>query len=39
MANKEVQKEQEKNEAVNAEDDMDLLIDELEEQQTQPENI
>ena len=39
MANEEVQEEQEKNEAVNAEDDMDSLIDELEEQQTQTENI
>ena len=39
MANEEVQEEQEKNEAVNAEDDMDSLIDELEEQQSQPENI
>ena len=39
MANEEVQEEQEKNEAVNAEDDMDSLIDELEEQQNQPENI
>ena len=39
MANEEVQEEQEKNEAVNAEDDMDSLIDELEEQQAQPENI
>ena len=39
MANEEVQEEQEKNEAVNAEDDMDSLMDELEEQQTKPENI
>ena len=39
MVNEEVQEEQEKNEAVNAEDDMDSLIDELEEQQAQPENI
>ena len=39
MANEEVQEEQEKNEAVNAEDDMDSLMDELEEQQAQPENI
>ena len=39
MANEEVQEEQEKNEAVNAEDDMDSLIDELEEQQAQPGNI
>ena len=39
MANEEVQEEQEKNEAVNAEDDMDSLIDELEEKQAQPENI
>jgi len=39
MANEEVQEEQEKNEAANAEDDMDSLMDELEEQQTQPENI
>ncbi len=36
MANEE---EQEKNEAANAEDDMDSLMDELEEQQAQPENI
>ena len=39
MANEEVQEEQEKNEAVNAEDDMDSLMDELEEQQTKPEKI
>ena len=39
MANEEVQKEQEKNESANAEDDMDSLMDELEEQQAQPENI
>ena len=39
MANEEVQEEQVKNEVVNAEDDMDSLMDELEEQQTQPENI
>ena len=39
MANEEVQEEQEKNEAANAEDDMDSLMDELEEQQTKPENI
>ena len=39
MTNEEVQEEQEKNEAANAEDDMDSLIDELEEQQAQPENI
>ena len=39
MANEEVQEEQEKNEAANAEDDMDLLMDELEEQQAHPENI
>ena len=39
MANEEVQEEQEKNEAVNAEDDMDSLMEELEEQQAQPENI
>lgn len=36
MANEE---EQEKKEAANAEDDMDSLMDELEEQQAQPENI
>ena len=36
MANEE---EQEKKEAANAEDDMDSLMDELEEQQTKPENI
>ena len=39
MANEEVQEEQGKNEAANAEDDMDSLMDELEEQQAQPENI
>ena len=39
MANEEVQEEQEKNEAANAEDDMDSLMDELEEQRAQPENI
>ena len=39
MANEEVQEEQEKNEAANAEDDMDSLMDELEEQQAKPENI
>lgn len=39
MANEEVQEEQGKNEAANAEDDMDSLMDELEEQQTKPENI
>ncbi len=39
MVNEEVQEEQEKNEAVNVEDDMDSLMDELEEQQAQPENI
>ena len=39
MANEEDQEEQEKNEAVNAEDDMDSLIDELEEQKAQPKNI
>ena len=39
MANEEVQEKQGKNEAANAEDDMDSLMDELEEQQTQPENI
>ena len=39
MANEEVHEEQEKNEAANAEDDMDSLMDELEEQQAQPENI
>ena len=37
MANEEVQEEQGKNEAANAEDDMDSLMDELEEQQAQPE--
>ena len=36
MANEE---EQEKKEATNAEDDMDSLMDELEEQQAEPENI
>ncbi len=39
MANEEVQEEQEKNESANAEDDMDSLMDELEEQQAQPKNI
>ena len=39
MLNEEDQEEQEKNEAANAEDDMDSLMDELEEQQAQPENI
>ena len=39
MVNEEAQEEQEKNEAANAEDDMDSLMDELEEQQTKPENI
>ena len=39
MANEEVQEEQVKNEAANPEDDMDSLMDELEEQQAQPENI
>ena len=39
MANEEIQEEKGKNEAANAEDDMDSLMDELEEQQAQPENI
>ena len=39
MANEEVQEEQGKKEAANAEDDMDSLMDELEEQQAKPENI
>ena len=39
MVNEEVHEEQGKNEAANAEDDMDSLMDELEEQQVQPENI
>ena len=39
MVNEEVQEEQEKNEAATVEDDMDSLMDELEEQQAQPENI
>ena len=39
MANEEVQEGQEKNEAANAEDDMDSLMEELEEQQSPPENI
>jgi len=39
MANDEVQEEKEKNESVNAEDDIDSLMEELEEQQNQPENI
>ena len=38
MTNEEVQEEQGKNEAANAEDDMDSLMDELEEQQALPEN-
>ena len=39
MANEEVQKEQGENESVNAEDEMDSMMVELEEQQAQPENI
>ena len=39
MANEEVQEEQGKNESANEEGDMDSLMDELEEQQTKPENI
>ncbi len=39
MPNEEVQEEQEKNEAANAEDDMNSLMDELDEQQTKTENI
>ena len=39
MANEEIQEEKGKNEAANAEDDMDSLMDELEEQQAKPENI
>ena len=39
MANEEVQEGQEKNEAANAEEDMDSLMEELEEQQSPPENI
>ena len=39
MAKEEVQEVQEKNEAANAEEDMDSLMDELEEQQAKPENI
>ena len=39
MAKEEVQEVQEKNEAANAEEDMDSLMDELEEQQSLPENI
>ena len=39
MANEEVQEEQGKNVAGKAEDDMDSLMDELEEQQSKPENI
>ena len=39
MANEESQEEQEKNEAANAEDDMDSLMDELEGQQAEPESI
>ena len=39
MANEEIREEHEKNEAANTEDDMDSLMDELEEQQTKPDNI
>ena len=39
MSNEEIREEHEKNEAANAEDDMDSLMDELEEQQTKPDNI
>ena len=39
MANEEVQEGREKNEAANAEEDMDSLMEELEEQQSPPENI
>ena len=39
MANEKDQEEQGKKEAANAEDDMDSLMDELEEQQTPPENF
>ena len=39
MANEEVQEGQEKNEAANAAEDMDALMEELEEQQSPPENI
>ena len=39
MVNEEIQEEQGKNEPANAEDDMDSLMDELENQQAQPENI
>ena len=39
MANEEVQEGQGKNEAANAEEDMDALMEELEEQQSPPENI
>ena len=39
MANEEVQEGQEKNEAANAEEDLDSLMEELEEQQSPPENI
>ena len=39
MPNEEVREEQGKNEAANAEDYMDSLMDELEEQQSPPENI
>ena len=39
MSNEEYQEEQEKNEAANAEDDMDSLMDELEDQQKKTENI
>ena len=39
MVNEEVQEVQEKNEAANVEEDMDSLMEELEEQQSPPENI
>ncbi len=39
MSNDEIQEEQDKKEAANAENDMDSLMDELEEQQNKPENI
>ena len=39
MVNEEVQEVQEKNEAANAEEDLDSLMEEFEEQQSPPENI
>ena len=39
MSNEEIQEDQEKNEASNTEDDMDSLMDELEDQQTETEKV